>query len=420
MYLNIPYRENQSLSLEVPTEGFLGVFEPNTVRSPGAKAVLKAALGPQSGLVPFLKGANKLLIIINDATRPTPTPAMLDVLMPILHEQGIHDEQLTILVATGAHRPVLERELGQLLGSYAQQLKQHLSSHVAKDGDSLVYIGETRNKTPIFLNKLLFESDRIIATGSVEPHYFAGYTGGRKAFLPGIAGFETIEANHKLALQKEAHSLKLDGNPVHDDMMDALTYIQAPIFSLMTVLDKDQRIVGAASGDIVESFKQAVQIARSVFCVTIPQKADIVLSIAKFPMDINLYQSQKAIDNGARAVKDGGTLILVASCREGIGDEEFAKLLGSCKTPDEALEKIQHTYKLGYHKAAKMAAVCKRMTVQAYTDLADEQLSSLFIEPIHDLAQALEQARQRAKRNGVENPTLLVLGDGCVTVPTVG
>ena len=202
--------------------------------------------------------------------------------------------------------------------------------------------------------------------------------------------------------------------------MDALTHIKAPIFSLMTVLDKDQKVVDATSGDIVTSFHEAVQVARSVFCVQVKQQADIVISIAKFPMDINLYQSQKGIDNGSLAVKDGGTLILVSSCREGIGDEEFAKLLSSCKTPDEALEKIQHTYKLGYHKAAKMAAVCKRMAVQAYTDLADEQLSSLFIEPIHDLAQALEQARERAKRNGVENPTLLVLGDGCVTVPTVG
>jgi nickel-dependent lactate racemase len=187
----------------------------------------------------------------------------------------------------------------------------------------------------------------------------------------------------------------------------------------MTVLDKEQNVVAATGGDIVESFMKAVAIARRVFCVPISRKADIVVSIAKFPMDINLYQSQKAIDNGALAVKDGGTLILVSACREGIGDQEFADLLGSCSSPDQALQVIEKTYKLGYHKAAKMASVCKRMKVLAYTKLTDCQVASLFLEPVSDLQAALDGAIAEAKAKGIEKPSIILLPDGCVTVPSL-
>jgi lactate racemase len=119
-----------------------------------------------------------------------------------------------------------------------------------------------------------------VATGSVEPHYFAGYTGGHKASLPGVAGFNTMEANHKLALSPKAQSLALEGNPVHEDVLDALALIKAPVFALMTVLDKDQKIAAATAGDLMESFFDAVRLARQIFCVPIPALADVVVSVA--------------------------------------------------------------------------------------------------------------------------------------------
>ncbi|NCC13986.1 MAG: nickel-dependent lactate racemase [Spirochaetia bacterium] len=417
MRVSIPYNKTEQAVLHINDEHLLGVYEPNEIPSLGAQEALSQALGDE--IKSFLEGASNVLLIINDATRPTPTKAMLAALLPCFEQAGISDDNLTLLVATGAHRPVKESELDQLLGPFKGRLSSRLVSHEAKDATSLVRIGVTRNGTPILLNKLLFAVDRIVATGSVEPHYFAGFTGGRKAFLPGIAGYETIVANHKLAVSDAAHSLALEGNPVHEDMMDALTHIKAPVFSLMTVLDKEQNVVAATGGDIVESFEKAVEIASRVFCVPIPQKADIVVSIAKFPMDINLYQSQKAIDNGALAVKDGGTLILVSACREGIGDQEFADLLGSCSSPDQALEVINKTYKLGYHKAAKMASVCKRMNVMAYTQLSDRLVTSLFLEPIADLQKALDDAITEAKAKGIEKPSVILLPDGCVTVPSL-
>jgi nickel-dependent lactate racemase len=335
----------------------------------------------------------------------------------VFEKVKLQTENITLLVATGAHRGPTEAEYRQILGTLCDKLRGRCVHHDARRDEDMTDLGVTRNGTPMLLNKRLFEADRIIVTGSVEPHYFAGFTGGRKAFLPGIAAYTTVEANHKLALSAAARSLALEGNPVHEDMMDALPLIKAPVFSLMTVLDKEQRVAAATAGDLMASFYAAVEIARQIFCVKVRARADIVVSVAKFPMDIDLYQSQKAIDNGAAALKDGGTLILVSSCRDGLGDKAYAELLSSAKSPADALERIRGAYKLGYHKAAKMAAVSARAVVRAVTELPPDRLAAMFIAAAPSPQAALDEALARAKQRGVAVPAILVLPDGCVTVP---
>jgi nickel-dependent lactate racemase len=200
-------------------------------------------------------------------------------------------------------------------------------------------------------------------------------------------------------------------------MMDALPLIKAPVFSFMTVLDKEQGVASAVSGDLLASFYGAVETARKIFCVPVASKADIVVSVAKFPMDIDLYQSQKAIDNGALALKDGGVLILVSSCRDGIGDEAYAKLLAQTSSPAGAIESIRSLYKLGYHKAAKMAQVSGRASIKAITELPPERLASMFIESAASPQEALDEALKTLRQKGVAEPKILILPDGCVTVP---
>jgi nickel-dependent lactate racemase len=438
----IPYLD-KILPLEFPEENLLAIAEPNEFRGASSSpdspmAILTEALerphgknsfgadgkrqeGGEAGkpLAEFLEGGKRILIIINDATRPTPTVAMLGSLMPSFRKAGIPDDGLTLLVATGAHRAPTEVEYRQILGEFYGELRGRTVHHDARKDDDMANLGNTRSGTPILLNRRIFQADRIIVTGSVEPHYFAGFTGGRKAFLPGVAAYKTIQENHKHALSEAARSLALRGNPVHEDMMDALPLITAPVFSLMTVLDKDQRTAAAAAGDIMASFYAAVEKARQIFCVPVAAKADIVVSVAKFPMDIDLYQSQKAIDNGAVALKDGGFLILVSSCRDGIGDEGYAKLLSQAASPEDAIDRIRSGYRLGYHKAAKMAAVSARATVMAVTELPAERLKSLFIESAASPQGALDSARARLRERGITAPKILVLPDGCVTVPDV-
>ncbi|MDR2210336.1 MAG: nickel-dependent lactate racemase [Spirochaetaceae bacterium] len=428
MKVPLPYLD-KTLFLEFPGENLLAVAEPNEYAAAGApEELLAAALakphGPAGGegedLARFLRGGRGLLIIINDATRPTPTAAILAGLLPVIEGAGISRDGLTLLVATGAHRGPTEEEYRQILGDLYGPLRPRCVHHDARKDEDMVDIGTTRNGTPMALNRALFSADRIIATGSVEPHYFAGFTGGRKAFLPGIASYKTIQANHKQALSPRARSLALEGNPVHEDMMDALPLIKAPVFSVMTVLDKEQGLAAVTAGDLMGSFYAAVEIARKIFCVAVPAKADIVVSVAKFPMDIDLYQSQKAIDNGAAALKDGGTLILVSSCRDGIGDEAYARLLAESASPAEAIERIRAGYKLGYHKAAKMAEVSGRAVIMAVSELSAERLSSMFIEKSPSPQQALEKAMARARTAGSPRPLILILPDGCVTVPDPG
>jgi nickel-dependent lactate racemase len=413
MRIGIPYL-GRELELEVDERNLLALVEPNEVEAvaDGAAAV-RAAVDRPIGSKPFgdfLEGAQKVLVIINDATRPTPTAAMLDALGDELEAKGAR-----FLVATGAHRGPTEEEYRQILGRHYDRFRKRIEAHDSRDSGSLVDLGSTRNGTPILLNRALIEADRVVATGSVEPHYFAGYTGGRKAFLPGVAGYRTVEANHRLALDPRARALNLEDNPVSQDMEDALRLVPGQVFSVMAVLDKHQRIAGCHAGDIRASFVTAVEQANQIFAVRLPRRADIVVSVARHPMDIDLYQAQKAIDNGGFATADGGILILVASCRDGVGDRNYIELLGSASKPQEVMARIAAGYKLGYHKAAKIAEVAARASIRAVSELDAATLKKAFIEKKASLSEAFAEA---LAEKGPDAKVAILL-DGTVTVPLV-
>jgi len=253
----------------------------------------------------------------------------------------------------------------------------------------------------------------LVIITSVEPHYFAGYTGGRKSFLPGVAAFKTIEQNHRLAMTPEAQALRLDGNPVHEDMMDAIKELRdMPIFAIQVVLDRHQQIYKVAAGDLNRSFHKAVEWANQVFCVDIHEKADVVISVASYPMDVDLYQSQKAIENGKWALKPGGSIILVSKCRSGVGDEAFYDQLSRSKDPDQVLRNLGVEYKLGHHKAAKMAELAKCAEIHAVTSLEDKTLHNINIVPFPTVQEALDAVLRR-------RPTakVMIIFEGSVVVP---
>jgi len=413
MKIGVPYLDRE-LALEVPDGNLLAVVEPNEVEpAPDAGATVRNAVDrpmDSSAFGAFLGEARKIIVIVNDATRPTPTEGMLDALGDELHARSAR-----FIVATGAHRAPTEAEYRQMLGRHYGRFRQRIEAHDARDRASLVDLGKTRNGTPILLNRALVEAERIVATGSVEPHYFAGYTGGRKAFLPGVAGFETVEANHKLALDPRARALALDDNPVSQDMDDALRLIPGRVFSVMAVLDRHQRLASCFAGDIRSSFRAAVGAANAIFAVKLERRADIVVSVARHPMDIDLYQSQKAIDNGALALADGGILILVASCRDGVGDRAYIDLLGASATPAEAMSRIAAGYRLGYHKAAKIAQVAARASIRAVSELDEATLDKAFIAKRATLSGAFAEAMAEKGPDA----KVAVLLDGTVTVPLV-
>jgi lactate racemase len=413
MKLQVPYGKGDKLEAEIDERSVLGIIEPNEVKIGDETEVIRQALANPIGspsLKEFLKGARDVLFIVNDPTRPTPTARIIDMI-----QDDIAGQNVSFIVATGIHRAPTEEEYIQIFSEkYYKKYKDVIHSHDAKK-DEMVHLGTSKNGTEMKVNKRGVDAHKIVIISSVEPHYFAGYTGGRKSFLPGIAAHSTIEQNHKLALKKEACALKLKGNPVHEDMIDALSTVKKEIFTISTVLDKNHRIYAATAGDIYKSMEAAVAKAEEVFCATIPQKADIVVSVVKFPSDIDLYQAQKGIDNAKYALKEGGILLLVAKCRMGIGEESFVKLLSSASSPKDALERIEKKFVVGYHKAAKMAEVGLWAQTWAVTDLDPKLLESIFIRPFSTLQAALDAAR---KEKGPDAKVLVLL-DGSLTIPHV-
>lgn len=413
MRIDVPYGKDGSMSVVLGDDIKIDFLEANDVTIGDEDQNIRDAIAHpinSKNFKDFLSGAKKVLVIVNDATRPTPTKKILDFIFDDVSKMNFH-----FIIATGAHRGPTEEEYVQIFGSFYEKIRNRIIVHDARKDQDMVFLGTSANGTPMHVNKAGVEADRIIIISSVEPHYFAGYTGGRKSFLPGIAGYKTIEQNHKLALSPKAKALSLDGNPVHEDMMDAIKTVKQDIFSIMTVLDKHHKIYAASCGHIHDSFHAAIDLANEVFAAPLKEKADIVVSVVKFPQDIDLYQAQKGIDNAKLALKKDGILILTAKCRHGIGGKAFADLLGSSDTPQAALDTIEKGYVLGYHKAAKMAEIGLWAEIWGVTDVAPEIISQLFIRPFDNLQDALDRAIEKKGKDS----TILFLMDGGLTVPMV-
>jgi nickel-dependent lactate racemase len=389
MEIKVPYGHGW-LTVDCPVQNLAGVVYPREV-PPGDEQIImrEALMHPLEAnlLEAFLADGTETLCIVNDATRPTPTPRILDYLVEPLQSS------IKFLVATGSHRPPTPAECRQIFGPRFKRFQKDIFIHDARVTEAMVSLGTTTRATPLAINRLIVETPKIIALSSVEPHYFAGYTGGRKSFFPGAAAYETIEQNHYLALHQEAAPLTLTGNPVHEDLVEAMGYLAGKeIYSLQVVLDRNHRICAAFCGSLAESFAAAAQKAKEVFTAELDERADIVVSVAPAPLDIDLYQAHKALEHGKRALKPGGILILVAQCPGGIGNDRFYQLLSRAATPAEVSALITDAYHLGDHKAAKIAALAKEARLWGVTDLDPTSMQKAFIKPFTDLQDAMEAA----------------------------
>ncbi len=413
--MSIPYgTESVEISLEVPYE----LLVPNTVRLSDEQSLIKHALENPYGdvaFMDFIHDAKKLLIIVNDATRPTPTAKIIEFLFPILSKHP----NVRFLIATGVHRVPTEEEYRFIFGKHYDALKEKIFVHDARNDKEMIYLGKSSNGTEMYLNRMLIEAENVIPIGSVEPHYFAGYTGGRKSFLPGVASFKTIEMNHKLALSKDAKSLSLKGNPVNEDMVDAMQVLRdLKVFSIQTVLSGAHKLYAVTAGDLHESFDAAIEYAHQVFCVPLQKKGNIVITVAPYPMDIDLYQSQKALDNGSLALEKNGIIIMVSKCRMGVGEDAFLALLCRASTPAGVMKILDEEYQLGYHKAAKMAQIGLTADIWAVTDLDETIVRKAMMKPYSNLQKAVDDAISVVTSRGLQ-PRVIVMPAGSLTVPLI-
>jgi nickel-dependent lactate racemase len=398
----------------LPEENIKDIIYPNKVEQRDLDKVINHALDNPVGMESFdeFSAKNKdILFVVNDGTRPTPTAAILKIL-----NKRMDLAKAKYIIATGIHRPPTEEEYRYIFGELYDELKSRIIVHDGMKEENLIYKGYTKIGTEMWINKNVYEAGSLIPIGSVEPHYFGGFTGGRKFLLPGLSGYKTIEQNHRLVLRDGVETLKLEGNPVHEDFIDALKTLKGkPIFSIQTVINREKCLYAATAGDINESFYAAIKFAKEVFCVSIKEKVDIVLTVAPYPMDVDLYQSLKATDYGKLALKENGILILISKCRKGIGPSKFYELLSSSHSLKEVFDVVNKEYKFGYHIAAKIAELNLWAKMWGVTELKDKVMRKAFIRPFSSIQKAIDEAINEKGRSA----KIIFLMDGSITVPII-
>jgi len=420
MRINVPWGTG-TVPVEVDDRRVAGVLGARVEKAEDPEGVLRAAMAtPGADLQEFLRAAlSPLLVVVNDATRPTPSAEVLRVIRPYL-EEWLHRSrgELAFVVATGTHRAALPEEVERIFGAdIARDHAARIYSHDAKDEAQLQYLGRTSRGTEVWVNRLLAEARSVVTINSVEPHYFAGYTGGRKSLFPGLAGYKTVWANHKLSMQPGSESLILVGNPVHEDLREALALGVAgkAVYSIQLVLDKEHRVGFAAAGDLEDSFRQAVAVADRQFVLDIDRPCEVVVAVAPHPMDCNFYQTNKAIQSGGAAVREGGILIVVSECPFGLGENQtLYDLLAASSSPAEALQRAaSEEYRLGVQQAARIAAILQKAQIWVVSSLKDEEVRAMFMTPFASVQQAVDEAL----RLQGEAAQVLFLTEASITVP---
>ena len=284
---------------------------------------------------------------------------------------------------------------------------------VDSDAADCVHLGVTTAGTPVDITRTVAEADRRICLGNIEYHYFAGYSGGAKAIMPGVSTREAIQSNHSMMVREEACAGKLDTNPLRKDIEEAAA-ICGVDFIVNVVLDEHKEIIRAVAGDVTAAHREGCAFLDALYQKKIEKRADIVIvSQGGAPKDLNLYQTQKALDNAKHAVRDGGIVILVGSCKEALGESVFEEWLTSAQKSRDLIDRIQREFRLGGHKAAAIAMVLEHAEIYLVSDLEPEFVKTLFMTPFATVQEAYDAA---AAKLG-ETPTVLVIPYGGSTLP---
>ncbi|MFN2164691.1 MAG: nickel-dependent lactate racemase [Anaerolineae bacterium] len=387
--LELPYGHG-ALKARVPDANLQGVLLPRQSTAPTDEAaLLREALANPIGttrLREMARPGQKVTIVTSDLTRPCPSERLLPLVLDELVAAGVPDDDVTVVMALGLHRPMTAAEMEAAVGAEVYR-RLRVINH---DPADCVRMGVTAAGTPVEIFRPLVEANFRICLGNLELHYFAGYSGGAKAVLPGCASRATLNANHALMVRPEARAGRLDGNPVRADLEEGAALLGVD-FILNVVMD-GHRLVDAVAGDVTAAHRRGCELVAARGIVEIGRLADVVLvSAGGHPKDLNLYQAQKALDNAAYAVRDGGVLILVAECPEGLGNRTFEAWLTD-GTPGELLARIQQEFVLGGHKAAAVAAVLQRAAVYLVSALPGELVQRCGMTPFADLDAALAAA----------------------------
>lgn len=343
-----------------------------------------------------------VLIVVPDATRQTACDRIINLLVRRLIANGTTPFEISIIFATGIHRHVTEVEKQAILTPFIAQRIKTLD-HGSRDLMQITGLGETSGGIPVELNRALIENDHVILIGGVTFHYFAGFTGGRKLICPGLASSKTISQTHKLAFDCETKTRRegvgsaiLDGNAVHEGFMEAAAKIK-PVFCISTIVSDSGEAVDLFCGDWITSHRTACDAYADGHTIRIKEKRGLVIvSCGGFPHDINLIQAHKALETASHACTEGGTIILVAECSDGLGRSDFLKWFES-ENSAELVEKLCERYQVNGQTAWSLMKKTERFNIQIVTALDDAQAVKIKMEKPVSLEQALARVGTESK-----------------------
>lgn len=317
-----------TLPVNVPDRAEVSVIRKAPRPKLGADAIARALAAPIGSppLAELVRGRSSACILICDITRPVPNHLFLRPMIELMLAAGIPRERITILIATGLHRPNVGDELAEVVGDPWVLENIRVENHFARNDADHADLGVTETRgTPIKIDRRFVDADLRIATGLVEPHFMAGYSGGRKVIAPGIMHADTIRTFHSARFMEDpsAASCILEGNPLHEEQLLIVRRL-GESYALNTVIDEDRDLVYASFGETIASHLAAVRFAQDWTSVTLPRRfKTVVTSAAGFPLDKTFYQTVKGMVTPLDIVEPGGTLIVASECSEGIGSAEF-------------------------------------------------------------------------------------------------
>ena len=335
----------------------------------------------------------KVAIIVNDETRVARTDIFLPLLVNELNRIGVRDQQIFAMISNGTHRAMTKQEIKKKVSAFALE-RIGVFNHHSKNKD-MFYVGKTKKGTEVSYNRRVIEADKIILTGCILYHFFAGYGGGRKGLFPGVAAYESIEQNHLLSLDPRATFGKLKGNPVDDDIQESVAF-RKPDFLLNTILDENKRVVGVVAGDYRKAHEVGCGIVDQAFGSPLPEAADLVIaSCGGYPKDINVFQAHKTMENAVRVTKKGGVAIIIAECRDGIGPSTFVNWLKRYDSSQEMKDRLLKKFEFGAHKAFFLSSLTEKADVYLVSSIPEKSLKGLFVKPAASIGEALKKAFEK-------------------------
>ncbi|GAB6153972.1 nickel-dependent lactate racemase [Desulfosporosinus burensis] len=366
------------------------------------QAILQALDHPlgTAPLIEVVRPGDKVVIIVSDLTRLwVRTDVLLPVLLDVLNGAGIPDEDISLVTATGDHRLLTLEEHNAICGARVLE-RVPIFDHECHAQD-LVDLGKSSRGTPILVNRRVWEADKVILTGGIAYHLLAGFGGGRKSIAPGVCGYEMIQQNHALALQgggpsginPNIETGKMEGNPVAEDMLEIARLVGVD-FILNVVVNEKKEFVYLAAGELHQAHLAGCRVTEEIFGIEIEAKAELVIvSSGGYPKDTQLYQSIKALDNASYAVQEGGVIILVSECSEGVGSQPFQEFF-----KDDAVEgmnsRLHADFTMPGYISLKTASICQKSPVILISSLPDELVKRVKMIPAHSPAEALQLASE--------------------------